>query len=115
MKLSDIIALFTLCVMTKAAWLAAVVQPVILGFGAVLAAFDLDILDSLPFITYITIVDNPAFLKQNIKERIGKTETDEEAITPDTVTRDGEEKVVAESEKKDVGLTEEELNDLKSI
>ena len=67
MKLSDIIALFTLCVMTKAAWLAAVVQPVILGFGAVLAAFDLDILDSLPFITYITIVDNPAFLKQNPK------------------------------------------------
>ena len=51
MKLRDIIALFTLCVMAKAAWLAAVVQPVILGFGAVLAAMDYDVLDSLPFIS----------------------------------------------------------------
>ena len=51
MKLRDIIALFTLCVMAKAAWLAALAQPVILGFGAVLAAMDLDILTSLPYIS----------------------------------------------------------------
>ena len=94
MKLRDILALSTLCVIVKSAWLAALSQPVILGFGAILAAMDLDVLGSLPFIS-----------KQD----------NSESITPDTVTRDGEEKVNAESDKKDVGLTEEELKDLKEV
>ena len=51
MKLIDIFALFTLSVMVKGAWLAAIVQPVILGLGAVFSSFDLDVLDGLmPFI-----------------------------------------------------------------
>ena len=56
MKLSDIVALLTLSVMVKGAWLAAV-QPVILSIGALLSAIDLDVLDEkiewknfLPFI-----------------------------------------------------------------
>ena len=45
MKLRSILALFTLIVMVKGAWLAAAVQPVILSLGAVLSAVDLDALD----------------------------------------------------------------------
>ena len=45
MKLSDIFVLITLSVMVEGAWWAAAVQPVILGLGAVLASFDLDVLD----------------------------------------------------------------------
>ena len=48
MKLIDIFALFTLGVIVKSTWWAAAVQPVILSFGAVLAAVDLDILDVEP-------------------------------------------------------------------
>ena len=45
MKLKDIFALFTLCVIVKGAWFSAAVQPVILGFGAVLSAINSDVLD----------------------------------------------------------------------
>ena len=45
MKLKSILAVFTLSVMVKGTWLAAVVQPVILSLGAVLGAIDLDVLD----------------------------------------------------------------------
>ena len=45
MKLTFIFTLFTLAVIVKGAWWAAAVQPVILGLGAVLASFDLDVLD----------------------------------------------------------------------
>ena len=45
MKLIDIFTLFTLSVMVKGAWLSAVLQPVILGFGAILSAFDSDVID----------------------------------------------------------------------
>ena len=45
MKLSSIFALFTLCSIVKGAWWAAAVQPVILGFGAVFTAINLDVLD----------------------------------------------------------------------
>ena len=50
MKIRGIFALFTLVVMVKGTWLAAVVQPVILSLGAVLSAMDLDVLNTLPFI-----------------------------------------------------------------
>ena len=40
MKLSDLFVLFTLSVMVKGAWWAVAVQPVILGFGAILSAID---------------------------------------------------------------------------
>ena len=40
MKLRYIIAIFTLSVMVKGAWWAAAIQPVILGFGAILTAID---------------------------------------------------------------------------
>ena len=45
MKLRDILALFTLIVMVRGAWLAAAVQPVIMSLGAVMSAVDLDVLD----------------------------------------------------------------------
>ena len=45
MKLSAIFALFTLNLVVKATWWAAAAQPVILSLGAVLAAFDLDVLN----------------------------------------------------------------------
>ena len=45
MKLTFIFTLFTLAEIVKSAWWAAAVQPVILGLGAVLASFDLDVLD----------------------------------------------------------------------
>ena len=51
MKLSVIIALFSLSAIVKGAWLAAAAQPVILTLGAILGALDLDILDfEIPFI-----------------------------------------------------------------
>ena len=40
MKLRDIFAIFTLSFMVKGAWWAAAIQPVILGFGAILTAID---------------------------------------------------------------------------
>ena len=49
MKLFYLFALFTLIVMVKGAWLAAVVQPVILSLGAILGTIDLDVLE-LPLI-----------------------------------------------------------------
>ena len=49
MNLISIVALFTLSVMVKGAWLAAVVQPVILSLGAILGTIDLDVLE-MPFI-----------------------------------------------------------------
>ena len=45
MKLSSIFALFTLSVIVKGAWWSAAVQPVILGFGAILTALNQDALD----------------------------------------------------------------------
>ena len=45
MKLRDIVALLALVVMVKGAWMAALAQPVILGIGAALAAFDSEVLD----------------------------------------------------------------------
>ena len=48
MKLRDIFVLFTLSVIVKGAWWAAAVQPVILGFGAILSAIDSDVLDTQP-------------------------------------------------------------------
>ena len=46
MKYLFIFVLFTLIVIVKGAWWAAVVQPVILGLGAILAAFDSDVLNT---------------------------------------------------------------------
>ena len=46
MKSTFIFVLFTLVVIVKGAWWAAAVQPVILGLGAILAAFDSDVLDT---------------------------------------------------------------------
>ena len=45
MKLRNIAALLALSVVVKGAWMAAVAQPVILGIGAALAAFDSEVLD----------------------------------------------------------------------
>ena len=49
MKLKEIFALLTLCVMVKGAWWATAVQPVILSLGAVLTAIDLDVLEGQHF------------------------------------------------------------------
>ena len=59
MKLSGILALLILCVIVKGTFLSAVVQPLILGFGAVLGTISLNDVDLqsiewkswLPFIT----------------------------------------------------------------
>ena len=48
MKLSSIFIIFSLIVIVKSAWWAAAVQPVILGFGAVLTALNQDVLDVDP-------------------------------------------------------------------
>ena len=45
MKLSIIFAQFTLIVIVKGAWWAAAVHPVVLGFGAVMSAINLDVLN----------------------------------------------------------------------
>ena len=49
MKLFCIFALSTLSVFVKGAWLAAVVQPLILSLGAILGTIDIDVLE-MPFI-----------------------------------------------------------------
>ena len=52
MKLSNIFILYTLIVIAKGAWLTAAIQPLILGFGAVFTALNLDVLQvELPFIS----------------------------------------------------------------
>ena len=59
MKLSSIFVLITIIATVKGAWWAAAVQPVILGFGAILTALNQDGLDVesielknlLPFVT----------------------------------------------------------------
>ena len=51
MKLASLFVFLMLTVTVKGAWWAAAVQPVILGFGAILTAFNEDALDiELPFI-----------------------------------------------------------------
>ena len=45
MKLLDIFVLFTLSEIVKSTWWATAVQPVILSLGAILTAFDKDVLD----------------------------------------------------------------------
>ena len=45
MNLITIFALITLALTVRGAWWAAAVQPVILGFGALLTAFNQDLLD----------------------------------------------------------------------
>ena len=52
MKLKGILALFSLCVIVKGTWLAAIVQPVILGFGAVLTALNQDDLELDPTLQF---------------------------------------------------------------
>ena len=50
MKLESIFVIFTMIVIVKGAWWAATIQPVILGFGAILTALNEDVLDiELPF------------------------------------------------------------------
>ena len=53
MKLAEIFLLFTLSVMTKGAWLAAVVQPVILSIGAILSAIDLEVLEPIEWKNFL--------------------------------------------------------------
>ena len=48
MKIRDIFALFMLSMIVKGTWWAAAVQPVILSLGAVLTAFDKDVLNLEP-------------------------------------------------------------------
>ena len=48
MKLRGILVLLTLIIIVKGTFLAAAVQPFILGLGAILAAVDLDSLDIQP-------------------------------------------------------------------
>ena len=48
MKLKDILIPFTLSIMAKGAWLAAIVQPVIISIGAILSSIDLDVLEFGP-------------------------------------------------------------------
>ena len=48
MKLKDLFAFISLCVMVKGTWWAAAVRPVVLSLGAVLGAIDLDVLDVQP-------------------------------------------------------------------
>ena len=48
MKLRSILAVFTLLVAVKGAWMAAIVSPVMLGIGAVLSAIDKEVLNVHP-------------------------------------------------------------------
>ena len=47
MKLITIVALFQLSMIVECIWLAAAIQPIILGFGAILTAFNSDVLDNV--------------------------------------------------------------------
>ena len=49
MKLYSIVVFFTLINIVKGAWWAAAVQPVILGFGAILTALNQDALEAESF------------------------------------------------------------------
>ena len=62
MKLRGILALSTLIVIVKGNLLAAAVQPFIIGFGAILAAVDLDVLDVQPieFKNWLPLVNKQA-------------------------------------------------------
>ena len=46
-KLITIVALFQLSMIVKCTLLAAAIQPIILGFGAILTALNFDILDNV--------------------------------------------------------------------
>ena len=96
MKLRDILTLFTLSVIAKGTWLAAVAQPVILGLGAVLAAFDSDVLEVslLPFIN-----------KQDKTETAPK---EEEFKTTEVMSKEDWERLKGQTEE---GRTEEEQLD----
>ena len=52
MKLSSLIALFTLIMMVKGVWWAAGVQPVILSLGAILGAIELDVLNNVELVEF---------------------------------------------------------------
>ena len=47
MKIINILALLSLSVFVKGTWWAAAVQPVLIGFGAVLTAFNLDVVEDI--------------------------------------------------------------------
>ena len=68
MKLKSIFALFTLSVMVKGTWLAAVVQPVILSLGAVLGALDLDVLDVQYLLPFINKQDENPYEDESLEE-----------------------------------------------
>ena len=55
MQLNTFFALFTLVMMVKGAWFAAVAQPVILGLGAVMGALNMDVFDAQPITWNILI------------------------------------------------------------
>ena len=50
MKLRGLLALFSLIVIVKGNLFATAVKPIILGFGAILAAVDLDVVDVQPIV-----------------------------------------------------------------
>ena len=79
MKLRSIFVVFTLLVVVKGAWMAAIVSPVVLGLGAVLSAIDQEVLNVqsfewkswLPFINK-QAADNPKGEKYVKKETEGE-------------------------------------------
>ena len=83
MKLSDIFALLALSVIVKGAWWIPAVQPVILSIGAILTAFDLDVLEVKP-----VEWRNWQIFKSDKKET--PTDTKEEEERPSAETKDVE-------------------------
>ena len=70
MKLRGKLALVTLIEIGKGTLLAAIVQPFILGFGAILAAVDLDVLDVQP-------IEWKNWLPFDVETKQSKSETKE--------------------------------------
>ena len=69
MQLITVFVSLTLIVIVKGAWLAAVTQPVILGLGAVMGAFNMDVFDAQPMTWGIFV---PTFNKNAGHRKLGE-------------------------------------------
>ena len=92
MKLTNIIALFTLITMVKGLWWAAAVQPVILSLGAILGAIELDLLNNVELIELRSILPFINKHEKN-KPKIEYKEDDETDYTFDPITKEQQDRI----------------------
>ena len=81
MKLRSIFVVFTLLVVVKGAWMAAIVSPVMVGLGAVFSAIDQEVLNvqSFEWKSWLPFINKQAAAEPDPKgEKYVKKETEGE-------------------------------------